>query len=131
MVEFVFFEEELFDKLLVNNNVDNQLKSLSIYDRDIKLVVNNFSEFVEVLIEDEVDEEIEEDVVVGDEIVDNIKNLRFRISSRNKSILEKKRLYFLRIISDVGDKILLGKYEKIYIRLEYLYISDFLFGSEV
>ncbi|XP_068676727.1 uncharacterized protein C19orf44-like [Montipora foliosa] len=131
MAEFALPEEELSDKLLANNNVDNQLKSLSIYDKDIKSVVNNLSESAEILTEDEVGEEIEEDVVVGDETVDNTKTSRPRTTSRNKSISEKKRSLSLRTISDAGDKTSLGKYEKTHTRSEHSYTSDFSSGSEV
>ena len=128
MAEFAFSDDDQSDNVLANNRLEDKLKSLSVSGKDIRSVVNDLSEAVEVLTEDEVEEEIEEDVI-EDETAENTKN-RNRSNSRNKDISERNNLSSPRSVSDAEIRTV-SKQEKNRTRSQQSYTADFSSESEV
>ena len=128
MAEFAFSDDDQSDNVLANNRLEDKLKSLSVSGKDIRSVVNDLSEAVEVLTEDEVEEEIEEDVI-EDETAENTKN-RNRSNSRNKDISERNHLSSPRSVSDAEIRTV-SKQEKNRTRSQQSYTADFSSESEV
>lgn len=128
MAEFAFSDDDQSDDVLANNRLEDKLKSLTVSGKDVRSVVNDLSEAVEVLTEDEVEEEIEEDVI-EDETAENTKN-RNRSNSRNKDISERNNLSSPRSVSDAEIRTV-SKQEKNRTRSQQSYTADFSSESEV
>lgn len=123
MAEFALSEEELSDKILENNKLDDKLKSLTVSDKDVRSVVNDLSEPAEVLTEDEVEEEIEEDVA-EESIVRNNKN-----STNQHRSLSNDNKSPPRPVSDTKSHA--GKHEKSPTKSQHSYTTDFSSASEI
>ena len=123
MAEFAFSEEELSDKTLANNKLEDKLKSLTVSDKDVRSVINDLSESAEVLTEDEVEEEIEEDVAEEGVVAsnENTTNRRRSLSNDNKSPP--------RSVSDAENHA--SKHEKSPTKSQHSYTTDFSSGSEI
>ena len=122
MAEFAF-SEELSDKILANNKLDDKLKSLTVSEKDFRSVVNDLSEPAEVLTEDEVEEEIEEDVAEEGVVTNNktTVNRHRSLSNDNKSPP--------RSVSDAENHT--SKHEKSPTKSQHSYTTDFSSGSEI